>query len=196
MRILGISGSLRRDSFNTSLLQIVGARLPPGVELEVFDGLAEVPLYNEDDDVDPVPAGAARLRTAIARADGLLIATPEYNGTVSGVLKNAIDWASRPLPNSALKGKAVAVVGASAGRFGAVWAQADARKSLAVAGADVLDHELAVCEAHKALSSDAMPVDPALEVALGEIASALASRIDAVSSRGGAGPRIGAIDQT
>jgi chromate reductase, NAD(P)H dehydrogenase (quinone) len=196
MRILGISGSLRRASFNTSLLRLAAARLPSGVELDLFDGLADVPPYNQDDDTDPVPAGAARLRGAIARADGLLVATPEYNGTLSGALKNAIDWASRPFPNSVLKGKAVAVVGASAGKFGAVWAQADARKSLAVAGADVLDRELSVGEAHKALSPDATLGDPALQVALGEIAAALASRIDARPSRGGNAPPIGSVDQT
>jgi chromate reductase len=194
MHILGISGSLRRDSFNTSLLRLASARLPAGVELEVFDGLAHVPLYNEDDDIDPAPAGAARLRSAIARADGLLIATPEYNGTLTAALKNAIDWASRPLPSSALKGKAVAVVGASAGRFGAAWAQADARKSLAVAGADVLDRELAVSEAHNVLGAGAVLGDPALEISLGEIAAALAARIDARSSLRGDRPPIGSHD--
>ena len=112
IRILGISGSLRRGSHNTSLLRAAARSLPPGVELERFDGLADLPHYNEDLDHEPVPAAVARLRAAIAAADGLLIATPEYNGSIPGVLKNAVDWASRPFPDNAVKGKPVAVIGA------------------------------------------------------------------------------------
>jgi len=196
MRILGISGSLRRASFNTSLLRIAATRLPPGVELDLFDGLADVPHYNQDDDTEAAPAGAVRLRGAIAAADGLLVATPEYNGTLPGALKNAIDWASRPLPDSVLKGKAVAVVGASAGRFGAVWAQAAARRSFGVAGADVLDRELAVSEAHKTLGSDAGLGDSALAAALEEIVAALASHIDPRTSLGGTAAPLGLVDRT
>jgi len=181
IRILGISGSLRRESHNASLLRAASKRLPPGVELELFAGLPEVPLYNEDDDIDPAPVGAAELRSAIAQADGLLIATPEYNGSLSGVLKNAIDWASRPFPDNALKGKPVAVIGASTGLFGAVWAQADTRKILAIAGADVLDGELPVGQAHAILSPDGAITEPEVEAALGELVAVLATRAGAAA---------------
>ena len=137
MRILGISGSLRRDSHNTSLLRAAAMSLPSGVELELFDGLGDLPHYNADIDEDPAPEAVAHLREAIADADGVLIATPEFNGSIPGVLKNALDWASRPFPDNALRGMPVAVVGASTGLFGAVWAQAEVRKVLETIGADV-----------------------------------------------------------
>jgi chromate reductase len=182
IRILGISGSLRRGSHNTSLLRAAATQLPPGVKLELFDGLAEVPLYNEDDDVDLGPAAVAELRRAIAEVDGLLIASPEYNGSLSGVLKNAIDWASRPFPDSALKGKPVAVIGASTGLFGAVWAQADTRKALKIAGADVLEDELPVRQAHTVLTPDGHVTEPALEDALAELVGVLAARVGAATA--------------
>ena len=100
MRVLGISGSLRRDSHNTRLLRAAAELLPPGAELVLFDGLAAVPPYDEDADVEPAPAGVRALRDAIAAADALLISTPEYNASIPGVLKNAIDWASRPFPGT------------------------------------------------------------------------------------------------
>jgi chromate reductase, NAD(P)H dehydrogenase (quinone) len=181
IRILGISGSLRRESHNTRLLRAAARKLPPGVELELFGGLAEVPLYNEDEDVDPAPRGAQRLRRAIVESDGLLISTPEYNGSAPGVLKNAIDWASRPFPNNVLKGKPVAVVGASTGLFGAVWAQADTRKALTIAGADVVDRELPIGQAHVVLTADAEVSEPGLEATLGELVAVLAARAGSVT---------------
>ena len=130
MRVLGISGSLRRDSHNLALLRAAADALPPGAELEIFEGLADVPPYNEDDDVQPAPAAVARLRAAIADADAVLISTPEYNHSLPGQLKNALDWASRPLAQNVFRGKPAAVIGASTGMFGAVWAQAEGRKVL------------------------------------------------------------------
>src|ERR671930_1852172 len=150
MRILGLSGSLRRDSHNTSLLRAAAMSLPPGVELDLYDELGELPHYNADLDDDPPVESVARLREAIADADGVLIATPEFNGSIPGVLKNALDWASRPFPESALRGKPAAVIGASTGLFGAVWAQAETRKVLGVIGADVIDVELPVGQADSA----------------------------------------------
>ena len=144
MRILGISGSLRRGSHNTSLLRAAATLLPPGVELEVYDGLRDLPPYDPDHDLEPAEPAVARLRDAIAAVDGVLIATPEYNGSIPGLLKNALDWASRPFPDSSLKGKPVAVIGASTGLFGAAWAQADVRKVLGIIGADVIEDELPV----------------------------------------------------
>jgi chromate reductase len=154
LRILGISGSLRRDSHNTRLLRAAASELPPGVELEPFDGLKAVPPYDEDDDVEPAPAGAAALRKAIASADALLIATPEYNSSIPGQLKNAIDWASRPFPDNVLRGKPVAVIGSSPSMFGAVWAQAELRKVLGATGARVLDRELPLPRAAEQFDAD------------------------------------------
>jgi chromate reductase len=150
MKVLGISGSLRRDSHNTTLLRAAAELLPPSAELEIFDGLKAVEPYDEDDDTGSGPAGAGRLREAIESADALLIATPEYNSSIPGQLKNALDWASRPKGENALWGKPAAVVGASTGMFGAVWAQAEARKALGASGARVIETDLPVGHAHEA----------------------------------------------
>src|SRR5680860_1116679 len=128
MIVLGISGSLRGDSHNTRLLRAAARELPVDAELRLFEGLREVPPYDEDDDREPAPAAVARLREAIAGADAVLIATPEYNSSIPGQLKNALDWASRPRATSPLRFMPVAVIGASTGAFGAVWAQAELRK--------------------------------------------------------------------
>src|SRR3954453_22833683 len=154
MRVLGISGSLRRGSHNARLLRLAAQLMPAGVELEIFDGLKDVPPYDEDDDVDPVPENARRLRAAIAGADAVLIATPEYNSSIPGQFKNALDWASRPFPDNALRNKPVAVIGASTGMFGAVWAQAEARKVLGATGARVVDVELPIPHAEAAFAGD------------------------------------------
>jgi chromate reductase len=149
MRILGISGSLRRDSHNTALLRAAAELLPSGAELEIFDGLKAIPPYDADEDVpgEHDPAVVA-LKDAIESADAVLIATPEYNHSVPGVLKNALDWVSRPATENVLRGKPAAVIGASTGLFGAVWAQAEVRKVLGAIGADVVDRELPVMQAH------------------------------------------------
>ena len=143
MRILGISGSLRRDSHNTELLRAAATLLPSGVDFELYDGLKEIPPYDEDEDKSQVPS-VLRLKERIAAADAVIFATPEYNHSIPGHLKNALDWVSRPLAETPLKGKPVAVIGASTGMFGAVWAQADLRKVLGAIGARVLDRELPV----------------------------------------------------
>jgi chromate reductase, NAD(P)H dehydrogenase (quinone) len=148
VQILGISGSLRRDSYNTQLLRAAAERLPDDAELELWDGLKAVPPYDEDDDVDPAPEPVASLRRAIEGADAVLFATPEYNSSIPGQLKNAIDWASRPIATNVLRNKPVAVVGASTGAFGAVWAQAELRKVLAATGARVVEGDAAVGHAH------------------------------------------------
>jgi chromate reductase, NAD(P)H dehydrogenase (quinone) len=147
MTILAVSGSLRRDSHNTCLLREAAELAPVGVEVELWDGLKGVPPYDEDDDVEPAPAAVERLRAAVAGADAVLISTPEYNHSIPGQLKNAIDWLSRPLVTTPLRNKPVAVVGASSGVFGAVWSQAELRKVLASTGARVLDAKLAVGQA-------------------------------------------------
>jgi chromate reductase len=148
MKILGVSGSLRADSHNTALLRCAARHLPEGVELEVWDGLRDIPPYDEDDDLDPAPPAVAAFRAALAGADAVLFSTPEYNSSIPGQLKNALDWASRPFATNVLRNRPVAVVGASTGAFGAVWAQAELRKVLGAAGARVVDGEVVLGHAH------------------------------------------------
>jgi chromate reductase len=149
MKVLGISGSLRRESHNTKLLRSAGEIFEAeGVEFEIYDALKLVPPYDEDDDRDPAPAAAAQLRSAVAGADAVFFSTPEYNSSIPGQLKNAIDWLSRPVGSGAIRNKPVAVIGASTGMFGAVWSQAELRKTLAAAGARVIEGEVPVGHAH------------------------------------------------
>lgn len=162
MRVLAISGSLRRASHNTALLRAAAGELPPAAELEIYEDLAAVPPYSEDLDGEGPPREAAWLRDAIMRADAILVATPEYNSSVPGQLKNALDWASRPFPDNSLRRKPAAVIGASTGVFGAVWAQAEVRRTLTASGARVIDEELPVGHADDAFAGDGKLVDPAL----------------------------------
>ncbi len=158
MRILGLSGSLRRDSHNTRLLRGAGTLLPEGAELVEFDQLGAIPPFNEDEEASP-PASVQAFKDAIAGADGLLIATPEYNSSIPGVLKNALDWASRPRAESPLAGKPAAVIGSSTGLFGAVWAQAETRKVLGSTGARVVDRELPIGQVDEALDERGLPLE-------------------------------------
>ena len=178
MRVLGISGSLRDDSLNTMLLRAAGGLFPDEVEFELWDGLKAVPPYDEDDDRDPVPAGATRLRDALAGADAILFATPEYNSSVPGQLKNALDWASRPFATNVLRNKPVAVVGASRGMFGAVWAQAELRKVLAAIGARVLEVELPVGHAHTRFDEDGRLTDDTIREQLDEVVRSLVAEFE------------------
>jgi len=179
MRILGISGSLRRGSHNRKLLQAAADALPPGASLEAWEGIAALPAYDEDLDDVPAPPAVERLRRAIEHADALLIATPEYNAGVPGGLKNAIDWASRPFPDNALRGKPALVIGASTGLFGAVWAQADVRKSLKFAGAHVLENEVPVGLADDAFDEDGSLKAPELRDLLQDAVTTLVREVDA-----------------
>jgi chromate reductase len=149
MHVLAISGSLRRDSYNSRLLRAAAILLPPDAELALCASLKGIPPFDEDDEDGPAHIAVARLRRAVARTDAILLATPEYNGSIPGQLKNALDWLSRPYATNPLRGKRVAVIGASVGLYGAVWAQAEARRVLDAIGAQVLDRELplgAACE--------------------------------------------------
>ena len=177
MRILGIAGSLRRGSHNRRLLRAAGDALPPGVVLVEWDGLAGLPIFDEDLENDP-PAVVQDLLDEIESADALLIATPEYNASVPGGLKNALDWASRPFPDNVLKDKPAAVIGASTGLFGAVWAQAEVRKVLKASGAHVLENELPVGMADGAFDGDAL-ADPELGARLGDLLGDLCREIRA-----------------
>src|SRR5437667_10576070 len=145
MRVLGISGSLRHGSFNTALLRHAGALFEAEcTEFEIYDGLRDLPAYDEDFDVREAPNAVARIRATVRESDAVLFATPEYNSSIPGVLKNAVDWLSRPsLAECALRGKPVAVVGASIGAFGAACAQAELRKLLRATGARGIEGEVA-----------------------------------------------------
>ena len=154
MKILAVSGSLRSDSYNTQLLREAAKLAPAGVEIKLWDGLGELPIYDQDLE-DDVPESVRRLRRDWAAADAILFATPEYNGSVPGGLKNAIDWASRPRLDAALRNKPVAVIGASTGQFGAVWAQQDLRRILGIAGARVVGEPVPVSRVHEGLDEAA-----------------------------------------
>ena len=185
MKVLAISGSLRRDSHNTALLRAAAERAPAGVELELWDGLKAVPPYDEDDDVDLAPAAVTALGSAVAGADAVLFATPEYNHSVPGSLKNAIDWVSRPMATNPLRNKPVAVIGASTGIFGAVWAQAELRKVLGALGARVLDRELAVGQAAERIGGGAVG-DEELLAEIGDVVAELADMVERRRARAAA----------
>src|SRR5690349_24325746 len=145
IKVLVLVGSLRAASINRQLAELAIESPPEGVSLQLFDRLGDLPFYNEDIDNADVPASVVALRAAAADADAALVVTPEYNGSIPGVLKNAIDWLSRPFGNGALKGKPAAVVGGSFGQYGGVWAHEEVRKSLGIAGPRVVeDLELSV----------------------------------------------------
>lgn len=150
MTVLGISGSLRAGSHNTRLLRAAAELLPPGAELEVYEGLREIPAYVQGEEESP-PEPVTRLKNALRDADTVVVATPEYNHSIPGALKNALDWVSRPLAGNPLMGKPALVIGASTGMFGAVWAQAETRKVLGALGARVIDEELPVAKAPEGL---------------------------------------------
>jgi chromate reductase len=162
MRILAVSGSTRAGSLNTCLLHAAAEAAPEGVELELWDGIGELPIYDQDLEEEEVPASVRRLREEWAAADAILFATPEYNGSVPGGLKNAIDWASRPKFEAALTNKTVAVVGASTGQFGALWAQNDLKRILGMAGARVVGAEIPVSRAHEKLDPESRLIDAEL----------------------------------
>ncbi len=177
MRILAISGSLRDDSHNTELLRAAAAIAPEGVELEFFDGLKDVPPYDADDDVPgDQPFAVGRFKGALREADAVLISTPEYNSSIPGVLKNALDWASRPLVESPVRNKPVAVLSSSTGMFGGVWAAAETRKVLGALGARTLEDTVSVPKADQRLAEG---VDATLRDELRTVVSALAAAVEA-----------------
>jgi NAD(P)H-dependent FMN reductase len=144
IKILALVGSLREASINRQIAELAAVLAPEGVNVTIFEGLAELPFYNEEID-DAMTAGVpalapvAALRAAAAEADAALVVTPEYNGSIPAVIKNAIDWLSRPFGDGALKDKPLAVIGGSFGQYGGVWAHDETRKSFGIAGARVVD---------------------------------------------------------
>jgi chromate reductase, NAD(P)H dehydrogenase (quinone) len=177
MKILGISGSLRRDSYNTKLLRAAEELLPAEVEFELYEGLKAIPPYDEDDDGDDAPESVTALREAIREADGILISTPEYNSSIPGQLKNALDWVSRPIATNTLRNKPVVVVGASTGAFGAVWSQAELRKVLAAIGARVVDADVALGHAPTRFDEAGRLVDAGMVADLQETVDALVDEV-------------------
>ena len=174
MRILAISGSLRDGSHNTELLRAAAAGAPEGVEVELYEPelVKQIPPYDADEDVpgdQPVPV--RRLKAALDLADAVLIATPEYNSSIPGVLKNALDWASRPLVESPVRNKPAAVISSSTGMFGGVWAAAETRKVLGALGARTLEDTVFVAKADVRLADG---VDDTLRDELRTVVSALA----------------------
>ncbi|GAA2718720.1 MULTISPECIES: NAD(P)H-dependent oxidoreductase [Streptomyces] len=178
VRILAISGSLRAASVNTAVLRAAAALAGTDAKVEIWDGLAAVQPFNEDHEAEP-GSGVRELRAAVEAADALLFATPEYNSSLPGQLKNALDWASRPYGASVLGGRTAAVIGASPSAFGAKWSQAELRKVLTNSGVEVVGEELCVARAHEALGEDGLPVDEELRAALTGVVTALVEKVRA-----------------
>jgi NAD(P)H-dependent FMN reductase len=179
--ILTLVGSLRTESVNSKFAQVAAASAPEGTAVTTFEGLEEIPFYNEDLDVEgSVPAKAAELRAAVAAADGLLFVTPEYNGTMPAILNNAIDWISRPFGASSATGTKAAVIGTSAGQYGGVWAHDDVRKSLKVAGAEVVEDATLAIGASYSRFAEVEPKDDA------EVVEGIAKVVAALAETAGA----------
>jgi len=178
MRVLGISGSLRSGSLNSALLRAAAERLPAGAELVTYERLGEIPPYDEDVELAATPTVVEELRQAVREADAVLIATPEYNHSIPGQLKNALDWVSRPAGKSALNSKPAAAIGASTGMFGAVWAQAELRKVLGALGGRVVEAELPVGHAKELLDGDRLELSPQQSEQLEEILAELISEAE------------------
>ena len=176
LRVLAINGSLREGSHNGALLRAAETLTPSGAVLVELTGLAAVPPYRKEDDVVPPPPAVAALRAALAGADAVLVSTPEYNASMPGQLKNALDWASRPFPDNALRGTPAAVIGASTGMFGAVWAQAELRRVLQTIGAEVIDRELPVAFAHERFDTRGRLIDDDLAAELADVVATLIAR--------------------
>jgi chromate reductase len=178
MRVLGITGSLRRDSYNHALLREAAERLPAGAELVEFDRLGEIPPYDADLEAEGTPEPVEALRRAMREADAVVVATPEYNHSIPGVLKNALDWASRPAGQSALTGKPAVVIGASTGMFGAVWAQAETRKVLGALGGRVVEGELPVARAAELYHDGKLELPPEQSEQLEGLLAELVSEVE------------------
>jgi NAD(P)H-dependent FMN reductase len=176
-RILALVGSLRAGSYNRQLAEAAVKHAPDGTDVQIFEGLAAVPFYNEDlDRPGEVPGPAQALRDAVQRTDALLLVTPEYNGTIPAALKNAIDWTSRPFHGGAIFAKLVAVVGASSGRYGGLWAREDTRQTARIAGARVLDDiALSVPGAAERFATTHPADDPEIATAMPQILARLAA---------------------
>ncbi|MFS2163037.1 NADPH-dependent FMN reductase [Variovorax sp. Varisp62] len=174
VRLAGISGSLRSGSHNTAILQTLQERLADGVELSLFS-LADLPLYNSDLELVELPPAVAAFRRALQEADGLVLCSPEYNGGTSGVLKNALDWASRPANASPLKGKHVLIISSSPAFTGGARAHAHLRDTLASTLSRVVVHPpVVVAGVHEKVKEGRFVDEPNIQFALGAVAALVA----------------------
>jgi chromate reductase, NAD(P)H dehydrogenase (quinone) len=189
MKILAISGSVRRESYNTALARAAAELAPDGVEVELYEGLARLPAYDQDLDENGLaaPQAVQRLRERIEDADALLFVTPEYNGSIPGVLKNAVDWASARHRGTSFENKTVAIAGVTTGQYGAIWAQQDLRKVLGISGARVIHGELPVSRGHEVFDDAGELVDPLVAERLRDHLARLVA--EARPSRNEQGPR-------
>ena len=184
MRVCGLAGSLRRGSYNRALLRATASLAPEGFEIVVFDRLGEIPLYNADVEVEGDPESVTAFKGAIRAADAPLVVTPEYNYGVPGVLKNAIDWASRPPGASVLEGKPTALMGATPGRGGTARSQLALRQSFVFTGTPVLPGpEVLVAEAHEKFGKDGTLQDEATRRHVRELLDRLARWTDRLRPR-------------
>jgi chromate reductase len=183
VNVLGLSGSLRGASYNTALLRAAQELAPPGMTIELFSGLGSIPPYNDDVEAVGDPEPVSVFKDAIREADGVLIATPEYNHGVPGVLKNAIDWASRPPRQSVLDRKPVALVGASTGIGGTAQAQLQVRQAMAFPGAQTMpEPELLVSRVRDKIAENGRLTDELTRASLRELLSAFAGWIEQVEA--------------
>lgn len=174
LRVLAIAGSLKHGSLNRALVEAARDEAPAGVEVVVWEGLRGLPFYNEDEDGDRAAAAVREFRQLIGEADALLVATPEYNSSIPGVLKNALDWASRPYGAATIVAKPTAVIGASASSFGAMWAQDEVRKVLRASGALVLEDGVSFAKAAERLDAEGRVADAGIRAELAALLGTLA----------------------
>ena len=177
VKVLVLVGSLRAASVNRQLAELAADVAPEGVELVTFDRLGELPFYNEDIDNDDVAQVVADLRAVAADVDAALVVTPEYNGGTPGVLKNAIDWLSRPFGNGALKDKPAAVIGGSYGQYGGVWAHDEVRKTFGFAGARIVE-DLKLSVPFKTLDGKHPRENSEVTAQLADVVAKLAAEVD------------------
>jgi chromate reductase len=177
MRVLAISGSLRAASNSTALLRALREEAPEGIEVILWDGLREIPPYDQDEDVVPAPPAVGAFRELVREVDAVFFATPEYNSSVPGALKNALDWGSRPLATNVFRNKPVAVISSSAGAFGGVWAAAELRKVLAAMGSRVTEAELSVGHAPEKLDADGRVADDEVRQGLRDALNTLVAQV-------------------
>jgi chromate reductase len=182
VKILGFAGSLRRGSYNLGLIRAAAELAPAGTAIDLFE-LGDIPLFNQDIEELGDPPAVAAFKQAIAGADALLVATPEYNHCIPGVLKNALDWASRPRVTSPLRDKPVAILGASSGPGATARAQANLREAFVFVGGIVMPlPEVLVGRAAEHFDADGSVTDPELRASIVELVQALARwtvRVDA-----------------
>jgi NAD(P)H-dependent FMN reductase len=176
VNVLVLVGSLRADSLNRRLARAAASHLAADTEVRFFDRLGELPHYSEELDGPDSPEAVAALRRAIGEADALIVTTPEYNGLLSGLVKNAVDWASRPRGTSTLAGKPAAVLSATPSPRGGEWARESAVRALRVAGADALEQSVGVGGAHVALDGDIL-VDDVARQAVADLMASLTDQV-------------------